>query len=209
MSEQSPYEQLGINENASFDEIQEARDRMVEAHSGDVKVAEAIEAAYDAILMHRLKLRQEGKLKVPDRIRFPEKLPQPTAPPTLSSPTKGVTGLLNWLDAPSQNEVVLSLGVFALLGGLVVLVSTTQVAIGLQLILTLGLVACWYFLYRKEHRSGRALLITLVTFVGGLLLGALVTTGLEALAVLPSAQEGMGDTLVALFVLWLVSAFLR
>jgi hypothetical protein len=34
-----------------FDEIQEARDRLTDQHSGERQVVESIEAAYDAILM--------------------------------------------------------------------------------------------------------------------------------------------------------------
>jgi len=58
MSEQSPYEQLGVTLDASFDEIQEARDRLKQQYSGEIKLLQSIEAAYDAILMDRLKMRQ-------------------------------------------------------------------------------------------------------------------------------------------------------
>lgn len=74
MSDKNPYETLGIDENSPFDEIQATRNRLVQEHAGDRKQLEAIEAAYEAILMDRLRLRQEGKIKVPDRIRFPERL---------------------------------------------------------------------------------------------------------------------------------------
>ena len=35
MSEQSPYEQLGVTLDASFDEIQEARDRLKQQYIGE------------------------------------------------------------------------------------------------------------------------------------------------------------------------------
>jgi DnaJ-class molecular chaperone with C-terminal Zn finger domain len=73
MSNQSHYQQLGITEDASFEEIQAAKERLKQKNSNDQKVIENIEAAYDAILMDRLRLRQEGKIKVPERIRFPER----------------------------------------------------------------------------------------------------------------------------------------
>ncbi|WP_017804012.1 CPP1-like family protein, partial [Nodularia spumigena] len=72
MSDQNPYEKLGVSEDASFDEIQDARNRQLEQYNGDAKSLELIEVAYDAILMDRLRMRQEGKIKVPERIRFPE-----------------------------------------------------------------------------------------------------------------------------------------
>lgn len=58
----TPYSRLGLNPGASFDEVQAARQsRLVEA--GDDAMARArIEAAYDAVLMERLKERQQGRV---------------------------------------------------------------------------------------------------------------------------------------------------
>ncbi|MFM7086451.1 MAG: CPP1-like family protein [Cyanobium sp.] len=57
-----PYVHLGVAVDASFDEVQAARDvRLQEA--GDDPIARArIEAAYDAILMNRLRERQQGRV---------------------------------------------------------------------------------------------------------------------------------------------------
>ncbi|MFN6035094.1 MAG: CPP1-like family protein, partial [Dolichospermum sp.] len=55
MSDQSPYEKIGVSEDASFDEIQEARNRLLEKYGGEGNSREVIEAAYDAILMDRLR----------------------------------------------------------------------------------------------------------------------------------------------------------
>ena len=78
MSDQNYYDTLGLDENSSFEEIQEAKERLIAQCEDDRKQKEAIEAAYDAILMERLRLRQEGKIKVPDRIRFAEEVPEKT-----------------------------------------------------------------------------------------------------------------------------------
>ena len=51
MTEQTPYEKLGVSEDASFDEIQNVRSRLLSEHSDDSKHSETIEAAYDAILI--------------------------------------------------------------------------------------------------------------------------------------------------------------
>jgi hypothetical protein len=58
----NPYERLGITPDASFDAVQAAKqDRLAEV--GDDPQARArIEAAYDAVLMDRLKERQQGKV---------------------------------------------------------------------------------------------------------------------------------------------------
>jgi hypothetical protein len=57
-----PYQRLGVEPDASFDAVQAARTaRLVEV--GDDPLARAaIEAAYDTVLMDRLKERQQGKV---------------------------------------------------------------------------------------------------------------------------------------------------
>ena len=58
MSDKNSYELLGITEASTFEEIQEARDRLVHQYIEEPKQQAAVEAAYDAILMERLRLRQ-------------------------------------------------------------------------------------------------------------------------------------------------------
>ncbi|GAB4365405.1 MAG: CPP1-like family protein [Elainellaceae cyanobacterium] len=202
MSDKSPYERLEVNENSSFDEIQDARNRLVEEHSGDRKEVEAIEAAYDAILMDRLRLRQEGKIKVPDRIRFPERRAEPppelTPPPAQQSPN----WLQQFLDTPNRSDILLPGGLFLGAGVLSFLVSPA-------LTLALGVGLSLYFLTRKEHKLGRAFLLTLAGLVIGVVLGlqvgGLLTAQLQQLTV----SVDTFASLITFVVLWLVSSFLR
>ncbi len=205
MSEQSPYEQLGVAENASFEEIQDARNRLAQQYSGERRRLSAIEAAYDAILMDRLRQRQEGKIKVPERIRFPEKIA--SAPPSVApAPAKQAPPWLQKLiDTPSPPDILWPAGVFS---GLSVLsVTSAAGAAGeslLQLALALGVGATLYFLNRKENRFGRAVVLTLTGLIAGLILGAMLSQ---------IGQSGLTPekfiTLVTFLVLWLVSSFLR
>ena len=57
---QDPYLILGINEGASFDAIQEARDKKLKEVGDDQITKAKIEAAYDSLLMVSLKSRQLG-----------------------------------------------------------------------------------------------------------------------------------------------------
>ncbi|MCU0527291.1 MAG: CPP1-like family protein [Elainella sp. Prado103] len=201
MSEKNPYEQLGLEETATFDEIQEARNRLVEAHAGDRKQVEAIEAAYDAILGERLRLRLEGKIKVPDRIRFPERVVEP--PPEFAPvPSKQTPDWLQrFIDTPSRADILLPGGIFLALG----LLSLTTPAVGLAL----GVGCSLYFLNRKEQKFGRALLLTLVGLVLGVLIGLQVANW-----ILPQLRQiSLGGesfaALVTFFILWLINSFLR
>jgi len=203
MSGKSHYEILGVNENSSFDEIQEARNILLEEKGGDRKQAEAIEAAYDAILMDRLRLRQEGKIKVPERIRFPERLVEPPPDFAPAAPQQAPGWLKNLIDKPITSELVLPGGLFLGMGVLSLLLGNPTLPLALGVGLSL------YFLNRKEKKFLRAFLLTL----GGLVVGCFV--GLQLGGLLVNQLAAISVTIetfaagVAMLVLWLVSSFLR
>lgn len=208
MTDRSPYEQLGVTEDASFEEIQSARKRLTDKYSGDRQQVETIEAAYDAVLMERLRLRQEGKIKVPEGIRFPEKLAQ--------APAKAPNTTTNWplwleqlIDTPSQADILLPMGVFLVL--IVFSASTPEAdtAVWLQLALAVGFLATVYFLNRKERKLGRSVLLTLGGLFVGLLAGGLLGSGLASVQLIDAAFSEQFAALVTFFILWLVSSFLR
>ena len=206
MSNPNPYEQLGVTEDASFDEIQSARNRLLKEHETDRQRMEAVEMAYDAVLMDRLRLRQEGRIKVPDRIRFAEQddrpapaAPQPSQPPQLP----------NWLagsiDQPTRTDWIQAGGTFSVLLVLGLLNPGGDGAL-LQLVLAIGAGASLFFLNRKERRFGRAVLLTLLGLIGGLILGSLIT------GLIPPVVGLRTEPLVAvvtLITLWLTSCLLR
>ncbi len=216
MNTQNPYEQLGVSESASFDEIQAARNQLFEQHQADPKQQEQIEAAYDAVLMERLKLRQEGRIKVPDRIRFPEKVAAPSPVPVAVSATSASSWLQNWLDTPEPKDIWLPAGIYAGLSALVALSPLFHLPLPaaynlLQMALVLGVGSGFYFLYRKESKLGRAVLLGVM----GLVLGYVIGGTLEALLKSQLAIAGLSSplplfaTVITFIVLWLVSAFLR
>jgi hypothetical protein len=209
MSEQTPYEKLGVSEEASFDEIQDVRNRLLQQHSGDSKRLEVIETAYDAILMDRLRMRQEGKIKVPERIRFPERLVQAPPKETPAPREKSPIWLQNFLDKPTPADVILpgawylglsTISVFYPGGG-------DQV---LQMVLVVGVGISIYFINRKEGKFGRAVLFILVGLITGLIAG-----GIIANLILPQIQPFVSltpnqfSTVVTFVLLWLISSFLK
>ena len=209
MSDQNPYEKLGVSEDASFDEIQDVRNRLVEQYRGDTKRLEMIEASYDAILMERLRMRQEGKIKVPERIRFPEYRVQ--VPPK-ESPTprdQSPAWLQRMLDKPTPRDVVLpgawyfglsAISLFYQAGG-------DQ---ALQWSLVLGVGLSIYFLKRKEGKFGRSVLLTLVGLITGLIAGGLVASWVivPIQQVIPLSVNQF-STVVTFVLLWLINSFLR
>jgi hypothetical protein len=209
MSEQSPYEKLGVSEDASFEEVQTARDRLLEDFEGDRKL---IETAYDAILMDRLRLRQEGKIKVPERIRFPDRLAEIPSSPPVTVISRSPAWLQRMLDTPSRNDMFWPGLIFLALSGLSIVIpmgGSPSAGLGvLQLALALGIGFSLYFLNRKENQFGRAFLLALGGLLAGLLAGSLLVSLLPAQATVAVSQE----QIIAVFtflILWLVSSFLR
>ncbi len=205
MIEQNPYKKLEVDENASFDEIQRARDRLIHDRNDDEDYREEVEAAYDSILMDRLRKRQEGKLEVPEPIRFPERLaerslkaslPEISPPPSLE--------LQRLVDTPTFQEVTIAAGVFAGLSGLSVFANSEDT---LAFLLAVGVGFTVYWLNRKEQKLGRAVLLMLAALVVGGLLGTLLLNVevLMGLGVQPQAIVAV----VVFVAFWLVSSFLR
>ncbi|MDF5723149.1 MAG: CPP1-like family protein [Rhizonema sp. PD37] len=217
MSDQNPYEKLGVPEDASFDEIQDVRNRLLEQYSGDVKRLEVIEAAYDAILMERLRMRQEGKIKVPERIRFPEVRLQ--APPKENSNLRkqSPVWLQRVLDKPTPIEVLLpgawylglsAISLFYPMRSDGILQSGNDQVLQLSLIVGVGISI--YFLYRKEGKFGRAVLFTLIGLIigllaAGLIAGWVVTPMREFITLSPNQFS----TVVTFILLWVINSFLR
>ncbi len=61
-NEKSPYEILGVKEDAAFEDIQKARDIKVKDAGEDLILKAKIESSFDQILMVSLKARQSGNV---------------------------------------------------------------------------------------------------------------------------------------------------
>ena len=61
-NEKTPYEVLGVDEGASFEDIQKARDIKVKEAGEDLILKAKIESSFDKLLMGSLKARQSGNV---------------------------------------------------------------------------------------------------------------------------------------------------
>ncbi|MEL6352437.1 MAG: CPP1-like family protein [Cyanobacteria bacterium J06627_28] len=214
MSEQNVhYETLGLTEASSFEEVQSAKTRLSAEYKDDPQRKESIETAYDAILMERLRLRQEGKIKVPDRIRFAEKLSKPKSPTPIKSGLSNASGaqwLSDLLDQQESNSDRLwpSL-IFAALIALSWLLASED-AVGASLTLALGMMATVYFLNQKTRRLLRAFGFGLAGLLVGVGLSLVIAQVLGSQGtVLPNNMLPSLSATVTLVVLWFVTVFLR
>jgi hypothetical protein len=201
MTELTPYRKLGVTENASFEEIKEARDRLIVQLDGDMSGQEVIESAYDAILMDRLRARQEGKVKVPEGIRFPEKnLISPSSPLKVTSSPDKLRWLADLQDQPTRKDLLSYTVIF---GGLFAL-SWVLPDKALSFLMALALFGSIYFLRQKENRFWRSLLLGIT----GLVLGVMAGTVLLSLVPVSAfaTQISIG---IVFMVMYLVTALLR
>ncbi|MCS6960382.1 MAG: CPP1-like family protein [Pseudanabaenaceae cyanobacterium SKYGB_i_bin29] len=194
----NPYELLGIEEDAAFEEVTAVRDRLLKAAADDPVELERIEAAYDAILRDRLRARIEGKIAVPDRIRYAERslndlIGEST---TELKPLPAPSWLANLWERPRGGDILITLLVYGGLGLVGYLVPAN-----ISLSLSLGLIAGFYLLHRKENRVGRTLMWLAIALVVGIAVGHGLTQVGGVLQV---------NLLVAILLcLWLVTTFCR
>ncbi|MEM6449273.1 MAG: CPP1-like family protein [Cyanobacteria bacterium P01_D01_bin.105] len=214
MSEQNVhYETLGLTEASSFEEVQSARKRLVADYEDSPQKKETIEAAYDAILMERLRLRQEGKIKVPDRIRFAEKQAKPKVSASTSigaAESDRPQWFSELLDQPeSSSELLWPSIVFGALAALSWLVADPE-SLGASTALGIGMMCAIYFLNKKTRKLWRSLGLTSAGLLVGLGLGlAVVQIFSSQGTALGEAQVSSLAASITLLVLWFVTGFLR
>lgn len=82
-----PYQQLGVAVDASFDEVQTARQQRLSEVEDDPIARARVEAAYDAILMNRLRERQQGRVSTAARSASQREQVKPQPPAGSSGPS--------------------------------------------------------------------------------------------------------------------------
>lgn len=209
MSDPNPYELLGVPESASFEEIQAVRDRLLQASADDSRKASQIEAAYDSVLMQRLKLRQEGKIKVPDGIRFAEKTP--TAQPKLAMPNLPDGLSANRIfSLPAVTEIVIPTVAAIALGASAALAPRPDV---FQLVALAATAGAMFITYQKERNLLRTVLVGFGGLIAGYMFGLLIFSVIPAefRAMIPGGllSADVFVTWCVCLVLWLLSLFIK
>jgi len=203
MSESNPYRLLGVPEDAQFEEVQEARARLLAEYAADDKQQQIIEMAYDSILMQRLRLRADGKIKVPERIRYPERT-------VFTRPAQQVPARpqRRWWNSLSFNasEAGISALVFAAIWLLYAVLATAGQGGGEResgFAVAVGLLATVYFLFRKIRVFWKAILFAL----GAAVVAVLAANQLQAFLAPPVLESVKGAVIFA--VLWLTTLLLK
>lgn len=183
-----PYALLGVQADASFEQVQSAKQERL-AEVGEDPLARArIEAAYDAVLMERLKERQQGKVSTAARSASAREqqttTPKTGAGPSLPSlprlPSLPSAGRLPQVGLPSLS-LLQGRDALAVLGGGAVLLALLLLvpAVSPELLLSLGTLGAIAMLQRRNRRFWPAVGWSFALLVLGLVLGGLLTGALS------------------------------
>ncbi len=179
-----PYERLGLTPDASFDEVQAARQARLNDVGDDPMARARVESAYDSVLMDRLKERQQGRVSTAARTASAREQvapppPRPSLPslPKVSLPRVATPNLAAPNLAMAEgDDRLLALGGFGALATLLLLVPSAPA----ELLLALGTGLCVVVLQRRRRRFLAAVGWSFGLLSLGLLIGGLLASGAAA-----------------------------
>ena len=190
---ENPYTRLGLSQDATFEQVQTAKARCIAEVDGDDQARARVEAAYDAVLMARLRGRQQGQVSPAAATASQREegvgsasLTGPSFPGTsvlqklrtnLPDPSQSLASLTpQWSLVEGQGRLVRVIAGIVGLGLLLVSVASVQ------LVLALACIGVFLSQVRRGRRPLASLGWTLLALLVGLVVGSLFTTALSPTA---------------------------
>jgi hypothetical protein len=217
---EDPYTRLGLCQDATFEQVQAAKARCIAEVDGDDQARARVEAAYDAVLMARLRGRQQGQVSPAAATASQREegvgsasLTGPSFPGTsvlqklrtnLPDPSQSLASLTpQWSLVEGQGRLVRVIAGIVGLGLLLVSVASVQ------LVLALACIGVFLSQVRRGRRPLASLGWTLLALLVGLVVGSLFTTALSPTALQQlSITPAQIQALPAAVLLWLAALFL-
>ena len=217
---EDPYTRLGLSQDATFEQVQAAKARCIAEVDGDDQARARVEAAYDAVLMARLRGRQQGQVSPAAATASQREegvgsasLTGPSFPGTsvlqklrtnLPDPSQSLASLTpQWSLVEGQGRLVRVIAGIVGLGLLLVSVASVQ------LVLALACIGVFLSQVRRGRRPLASLGWTLLALLVGLMVGSLFTTALSPTALQQlSITPAQIQALPAAVLLWLAALFL-
>ena len=217
---EDPYTRLGLSQDATFEQVQAAKARCIAEVDGDDQARARVEAAYDAVLMARLRGRQQGQ--VSPAAATASQREEGVGSASLTGPSFPGTGVLQKLrtNLPDPGQSLASLTPqWSLVEGQGRLVRVIAGIVGLglllvsvasvQLVLALACIGVFLSQVRRGRRPLASLGWTLLALLVGLVVGSLFTTALSPTALQQlSITPAQIQALPAAVLLWLAALFL-
>lgn len=188
-----PYKRLGISREASEEEIQAARNFLINRYAGHKPSLDAIESAHDKIIMQKFYQRKNPKINIRKKVREVSQL-------------RVVQAVISRFETPSTNFIIKTAVAFVTLGIVTVLFPTEE---GPTLQVAISLLASIYFIYTRLKSKMRAFLYGIGVFFGSWLLGTfLMVSVVPPILKGPRSLEVM-TSLVTYVLLWVSSTYLK
>lgn len=189
-----PYKRLGISKEASEEEIQAARNFLIQKYAGHKPSVDSIESAHDKIIMKKFYERRNPKIDINKKIRAVNQ-------------SRFVQAVRGRFRTPSTIFIIKTSLAFLLLGVLTVLFPTEE---GPTLQVAISLFVTTYFVYDRLKSRIRALLYGVGAFIFSWLLGTfLMVSVIPPIPIIkgPRAFEVI-TSLITYVLLWVSSTYL-
>lgn len=187
-----PYALLGVEADASFEQVQSAKQERLAEVADDPLARARIEAAYDAVLMERLKERQQGKVSTAARSASVREQQTAATKPAAAGPGMPALPKLASLARPVGLSK-LNLGIptlrleqgrdswITLAGaGVLAMLVLLLPSVSPELLLSLATLGAVTMLLRRNRRFWASVGWSFGLLVVGLVLGGLLTSVLSA-----------------------------
>ncbi|KAJ1268423.1 hypothetical protein BS78_07G133700 [Paspalum vaginatum] len=191
----NPYKLLGVDPDASEEEVRSARDFLLKQYAGYEESEEAIEGAYDKIIMTSYSHRKKSKINLKSKLKK-----------QVEESPSWVKALLGYFEVPSLETVSRRFAFFAFFAGWSI---ATSAETGPTFQLALSLVSCIYFLNDKMKNLVRASATGLGVFVGGWILGSLLVPVIPPFIIPPTWSIELLTSLTAYGFMFLGCTFLK
>lgn len=188
-----PYKRLGISREASEEEIQAARNFLIQKYSGHQPSVDAIESAHDKIIMQKFYERKNPKIDIKKKVREVRQ-------------SRVVQAVVSRFQTPSTKFIIKTFAAFLVLGVLTVVFPTEE---GPTLQVAISLIATMYFIHDRLKSKIRAFLYGAGSFIFSWLFGTfLMVSVIPPFLKGPRSFEVM-SSLLSYVLLWISSTYLR
>jgi hypothetical protein len=184
-----------VDHDASEEEIRSARNFLLEQYSGCEGNEEAIESAYDKIIMKSYSHRKKTKINLKSKLKK-----------QVEESPSWVKALLGCFEVPSMEIILKRFAFFGFIAGWSI---ATSAETGPTFQLALSLISCIYLLNEKMKNLVRASTTGLGVFVSGWIVGSLLVPMIPAFMVPPTWSLELLTSLTTYAVLFLGCTFLK
>ncbi|KAF3327138.1 Protein CHAPERONE-LIKE PROTEIN OF POR1 [Carex littledalei] len=189
-----PYKRLGISREASQEEIQAARNYLINKYAGHKPSVDAIESAHDKIIMQAFFERKNPKINL--NKKFKE-----------ASESWVFKFISSRFETPSEKVMLKNAIAFVALGVLTVLFPSEE-GPTFQVAISLGLTI--YFLYQRLNSRLWAFLNGVASFFAAWMVGTFIMVSLPPLPFLRGARSlEVSTSLLSYIFLWIASTYLK